>query len=64
MTARLIDGKALAGPMEETALNAVRSQRPPFKGATAILWLGPLIFVLLGLFGIVLYYRRRPAPPR
>jgi predicted amidohydrolase YtcJ len=25
------DSKALAGPMEETALNAVRSQRPPFS---------------------------------
>lgn len=34
--------------------------RPPFKGATLILWLGPLIFALAGLLGIVLYYRRRP----
>lgn len=25
------DGKSLAGPMEETALNAVRSKRPPFS---------------------------------
>jgi predicted amidohydrolase YtcJ len=33
--ARKADGKALAGPMEETALNAVRSQRPPFTGALA-----------------------------
>jgi len=29
------DGKTLLGPMEETALNAVRSQRPPFTGALA-----------------------------
>jgi cytochrome c-type biogenesis protein CcmH len=36
--------------------------RPPFKGATVILWLGPLIFALIGLFGVVLYYRRRPQP--
>ncbi len=35
--------------------------RPPFKGATVILWLGPLLFALCGLIGIVLYYRRRPA---
>jgi hypothetical protein len=29
------DGKSLAGPMEETALNAVRSKRPPFTGELA-----------------------------
>jgi len=33
--ARKADGKSLAGPMEETALNAVRSKRPPFKGELA-----------------------------
>ena len=33
--ARGPDGKSLLGPMEETALNAVRSQRPPFTGALA-----------------------------
>jgi len=29
------DGKRLLGPMEETALNAVRSRRPPFTGQLA-----------------------------
>jgi predicted amidohydrolase YtcJ len=29
------DGKSLVGPMEETALNAVRSKRPPFTGELA-----------------------------
>jgi predicted amidohydrolase YtcJ len=29
------DGKSLLGPMEETALNAVRSKRPPFSGELA-----------------------------
>jgi predicted amidohydrolase YtcJ len=33
--ARKAGGKALAGPMEETALNAVRSKRPPFTGELA-----------------------------
>jgi len=33
--ARGPDGKTLLGPMEETALNAVRNQRPPFTGALA-----------------------------
>lgn len=29
------DGKSLLGPMEETALNAVRAKRPPFSGELA-----------------------------
>ena len=33
--ARKANGKALLGPMEETALNAVRSKRPPFTGQLA-----------------------------
>jgi len=33
--ARKPGGTALAGPMEETALNAVRSKRPPFTGELA-----------------------------
>jgi len=33
--ARGDDGKSLAGPMEETALNAVRAKRPPFSGELA-----------------------------
>jgi len=33
--ARKADGKALAGPMEETALNMVREKRPPFEGKMA-----------------------------
>ena len=35
MFARGPDGKSLLGPMEETALNAVRSKRPPFTGELA-----------------------------
>ena len=33
--ARKANGKSLLGPMEETALNAVRSKRPPFTGKLA-----------------------------
>ncbi|TFU03050.1 amidohydrolase [Polymorphobacter arshaanensis] len=33
--ARDSDGKSLAGPMEETALNLVRAKRPPFTGKLA-----------------------------
>ena len=33
--------------------------QPPFKSATLVLWLGPLVIFLLGVGGIVLYMRRR-----
>jgi predicted amidohydrolase YtcJ len=33
--ARKADGRSLLGPMEETALNSVRSKRPPFTGELA-----------------------------
>ena len=33
--ARKADGRALAGPLEETALNALRRRRPPFTGELA-----------------------------
>ena len=34
---------------------------PPVKGATLFLWFGPIVFVLLGLLGLVLYFRRQQA---
>jgi cytochrome c-type biogenesis protein CcmH len=33
--------------------------KPPVKGATLVLWLGPILFAAFGAAGIVLYYRRR-----
>jgi len=32
---------------------------PPMKTKTLVLWYGPLAMVLLGLIGVVLYYRSR-----
>ena len=32
--------------------------RPPVKGVTALLWLGPAIFVLIGFIGLLRYFRR------
>ena len=34
---------------------------PPVKGATLFLWFGPVVFALLGLLGLVLYFRRQQA---
>jgi cytochrome c-type biogenesis protein CcmH len=38
--------------------------RPPFKGTTLLLWLGPFVFLIGGLFFLVRLLRRRriPAP--
>ena len=33
--------------------------RPPVKGVTALLWLGPVIFVLIGFIGLLRYFRRQ-----
>ncbi len=33
--------------------------RPPFKAKTAILWLGPLIFVGIGLLALIIISRRK-----
>jgi len=35
--------------------------RPPVKSVTLFLWLGPVIFTLIGLFGLVFYFRRQRA---
>jgi cytochrome c-type biogenesis protein CcmH len=63
----IIRARLMAGDTDQDVIDFVVARygefvllRPPFKGATIILWLGPLIFALCGLIGIVLYYRRRP----
>lgn len=33
--------------------------RPPFKGATVLLWLGPLLFLVVGIGALQVYLRRR-----
>ena len=34
---------------------------PPVKGVTLFLWFGPVVFALLGMLGLVLYFRRQKA---
>ncbi|HEY5898056.1 MAG TPA: cytochrome c-type biogenesis protein [Burkholderiales bacterium] len=36
--------------------------RPPFKAATFILWVGPFVFLLAGLYFLVRLLRRRRVP--
>ena len=33
--------------------------RPPVKEVTIFLWLGPIVFALIGLFGLIRYFRRQ-----
>ncbi|WP_417795220.1 cytochrome c-type biogenesis protein CcmH [Terasakiella pusilla] len=33
--------------------------KPPVKAKTLILWFGPAVMVVIGLIGIIFYYRRR-----
>jgi len=37
--------------------------RPPFKASTALLWLGPLLLIAIGLAVFLLVVRRRKATP-
>ncbi len=64
---QVIRARIVVGDSDQEVLDFVVARygefvllRPPFKGATVILWLGPILFALAGLGGIVLYYRRRP----
>jgi cytochrome c-type biogenesis protein CcmH len=36
--------------------------RPPFKAKTLILWVGPFVFLIAGLFFLVRFLRRRRVP--
>ncbi len=36
--------------------------KPPFKGATLVLWLGPAVILGLGIMAVVLFFRRRRIP--
>lgn len=34
--------------------------RPPLSGGTLLLWVGPVLILLLGAFGVLRFYRSRP----
>ena len=62
----LIRDRIVSGDSDQEVLEYVVARygdfvllRPPFKGATLVLWMGPILFAGLGLAGIALYYRRR-----
>ena len=61
----LVRERLVAGDSDEGVVNYVVSRygefvllRPPFKLATLVLWLGPLLLVLIGLVSIMVFFRR------
>ncbi len=64
----LVRERLVAGDSDQEVIDYVFSRygdfvllRPPVKGVTAVLWAGPLVFLLIGLIGIVVYFRRQSA---
>ena len=63
---RVVRERLLAGESNKEIINYLVSRygdfvllKPPFKGATLVLWLGPLIFVLLALLALYTFFRRQ-----
>ena len=64
----LVRERLIAGDSDTEVLDYLISRygdfvmlKPPFKGSTFILWLGPLFVFVLAVIGLVIYFRRRQA---
>ena len=62
----LVRERLIAGDSDTEVLDYLISRygdfvmlKPPFKGSTFILWLGPLFVFVLAVIGLVIYFRRR-----
>ena len=62
----LVRERLIAGDSDTEVLDYLISRygdfvmlKPPFKGSTFILWLGPLFVFVLAVLGLVIYFRRR-----
>ena len=62
----LVRERLIAGDSDTEVLDYLISRygdfvmlKPPFKGSTFILWLGPLFVFILAVIGLVIYFRRR-----
>ena len=62
----VVRDRLLAGDSDKEVTNYVVSRygdfvllRPPFKAATLVLWLSPLIFCLLALLALYTFFRRQ-----
>jgi len=62
----LVRDRIIAGDSDQAVVDYVVSRygdfvllRPPLKAVTLVLWLGPIVIALCGLFGLVLFFRRQ-----
>ena len=62
----LVRERLMAGDSDQGVVDYIQSRygdyvllNPPVKGTTAVLWLGPVGFALIGIFGITVYFRRQ-----
>ena len=61
----IVQQKIVAGESDQQILDFMTERygdfvlyRPPFKSSTLLLWLGPAIFLILGLFIVINYIKR------
>jgi cytochrome c-type biogenesis protein CcmH len=66
----LVRERLVAGDSDQGVVDYIQSRygdyvllNPPVKLATAVLWLGPVAFALIGMFGIAVYFRRQKKLP-
>jgi cytochrome c-type biogenesis protein CcmH len=62
----LVRNRILVGDSDTAVLDYVVSRygdfvllKPPVKGVTLVLWFGPVLITLLGLIGLISFYRRQ-----
>lgn len=62
----LVRDRIIAGDSDTDVIEYVVSRygdfvllRPPVKGVTMVLWFGPVVIALIGLGGLVLFFRRQ-----
>ena len=61
----LVRNRIVAGDSDTAVIDYVVSRygdfvllKPPVKGVTLVLWFGPIFFILAGLIGLILFFRR------
>jgi cytochrome c-type biogenesis protein CcmH len=66
----LVRERLMAGDSDQDVVDYIQSRygdyvllNPPVKAVTAVLWLGPVVFALIGIFGITVYFRRQKKLP-
>jgi cytochrome c-type biogenesis protein CcmH len=65
----LVRERLVAGDSDTAVIDYVVSRygdfvllKPPFKGATYVLWLGPLVIAACALYACFVFFRRRRVP--